>query len=270
MFQAQVNLRKAILGCTASVLALSAAMPAYAQQTNDNTKPKPKVASDQSPGQPAGTNAPEQEIVITGLRASIQASLDRKKKSDIVSEVVTAQDIGKFPDKNVADSLGRLTGVNVVTGSAKNVQRGKAVCSFGFGSQELYDTIHDNADFSCQPVEMTNLPHLIMQNDRLVTINNTTQMDLQGQASSESSGHRHISGTGGQLQFVRAGYASNGGKSFICMSSTYERGGVRRSRIVPELTSGNVVTAPRSDMMFVVTEYGLVNLVQLIPSIASH
>jgi len=118
MFQAQVNLRKAILGCTASVLALSAAMPAYAQQTNDNTKPKPKVASDQSPGQPAGTNAPEQEIVITGLRASIQASLDRKKKSDIVSEVVTAQDIGKFPDKNVADSLGRLTGVNVVTGSA--------------------------------------------------------------------------------------------------------------------------------------------------------
>jgi hypothetical protein len=71
---------------------------------------------------------------------------------------------------------------------------------------------------------------------------------------------RHISGTGGQLQFVRAGYASNGGKSFICMSSTYERGGVRRSRIVSELTSGNVVTAPRSDMMFVVTEYGLVNL----------
>jgi len=160
----------------------------------------------------------------------------------------------------LTDGIIDLYKAGVVTGSAKNVQRGKAVCSFGFGSQELYDTIHDNADFSCQPVEMTNLPHLIMQNDRLVTINNTTQMDLQGQASSESSGHRHISGTGGQLQFVRAGYASNGGKSFICMSSTYERGGVRRSRIVPELTSGNVVTAPRSDMMFVVTEYGLVNL----------
>jgi len=160
----------------------------------------------------------------------------------------------------LTDGIIDLYKAGVVTGLAKNVQRGKAVCSFGFGSQELYDTIHDNADFSCQPVEMTNLPHLIMQNDRLVTINNTTQMDLQGQASSESSGHRHISGTGGQLQFVRAGYASNGGKSFICMSSTYERGGVRRSRIVPELTPGNVVTAPRSDMMFVVTEYGLVNL----------
>jgi acyl-CoA hydrolase len=160
----------------------------------------------------------------------------------------------------LTDGIIDLYKAGVVNGSAKNVQRGKVVCSFGFGSQELYDTIDDNVDFSCQPVEMTNLPHLIMQNDRLVTINNTTQMDLQGQASSESSGHRHISGTGGQLQFVRAGYASNGGKSFICMSSTYERGGVRRSRIAPELTSGNVVTAPRSDVMFVVTEYGLVNL----------
>ncbi len=124
----------------------------------------------------------------------------------------------------------------------------------------LYDTIHDNPDFSCQPVEMTNLPHLIMQNDRLVTINNTTQMDLQGQASSESSGHRHISGTGGQLQCVRAGYASNDGKRFICMSSTYERAGAHRSRVVLDLTPGNVVTAPRSDMMFAVTEYGIVNL----------
>ena len=99
-----------------------------------------------------------------------------------------------------------------------------------------------------------------MQNDRLATINNTTQMDLQGQAASESDGHRHISGTGGQLQFVRGGYASNGGKSFICMSSTYERTGVRKSRIVLSLTSGNVITAPRSDVMYVVTEYGMVNL----------
>ena len=69
----------------------------------------------------------------------------------------------------------------------------------------MYDTIDDNPDISCQPVDVTNLPHLVMQNDRLTTINNTTQMDLQGQAASESSGHRHISGSGGQLQFVRAG-----------------------------------------------------------------
>jgi acyl-CoA hydrolase len=94
----------------------------------------------------------------------------------------------------------------------------------------------------------------------VVAINNTTQIDLQGQAASESDGHRHISGTGGQLQFVRGAYASPGGKSFVCLSSTYERKGVRKSRIVLELTPGNVVTTPRTDMMYVVTEYGIANL----------
>jgi acyl-CoA hydrolase len=99
-----------------------------------------------------------------------------------------------------------------------------------------------------------------MQNDQVISINNTTQIDLQGQAASESDGHRHISGTGGQLQFVRGAYASKGGKSFMCLSSTYEKRGERRSRIVLNLTPGNVVTTPRSDVMFVVTEYGMVNL----------
>jgi acyl-CoA hydrolase len=94
----------------------------------------------------------------------------------------------------------------------------------------------------------------------MVTINNTTQVDLQGQAASESNGHRHISGTGGQLQFVRGGYASPGGKSFICLSSTYDRHGEHRSRIVLDLTPGNIVTTPRSDIMYVATEYGMVNL----------
>ena len=85
-------------------------------------------------------------------------------------------------------------------------------------------------------------------------------MDLQGQAASESDGHRHISGTGGQLQFVRGAYVSKGGKSFICMSSTYDKRGTPRSRIVLDLTQSNIVTTPRSDMMYVVTEYGIVNL----------
>ena len=148
----------------------------------------------------------------------------------------------------------------IITGAAKNVQPGKMVCTFGVGSKAMYDTIDHNPDVSSQPVDTTNPPYLIALNDRMVAINNTTQMDLQGQASSESDGHRHISGTGGQLQFVRGAYASQGGKSFMCMSSTYERHGVRRSRISVELTPGNVVTSPRSDMMYVVTEFGMVNL----------
>ncbi len=99
-----------------------------------------------------------------------------------------------------------------------------------------------------------------MQNDRVVSINNTTQIDLQGQAASESAGHRHLTGTGGQLQFVRGAYASRGGKSFMCLSSTYEKRGAPQSRIVRRSTPGNVVTTPRTDVMYVVTEYGLVNL----------
>ena len=160
----------------------------------------------------------------------------------------------------LTDGIIDLYRAGIVTGSLKNVHPGKIVCSFALGSQSTYDAIHDNPDISCQPVDMTNLPHVIVQNDRLTAINNTTQMDLQGQAASESSGHRHISGSGGQLQFIRSAYASNGGKSFLCMSSTYERDGDRRSRVVLNLTPGNIVTTPRSDMMFVVTEFGIVNL----------
>ncbi len=148
----------------------------------------------------------------------------------------------------------------LITGTAKTLDPGKITFSFALGSKYLYDTINRNHDFIARATRYTNLPHVIMQNDKTVAINNTTQMDLQGQAASESDGHRHISGTGGQLQFVRGAYASKGGKSFICMSSTYDKKGAPRSRIVFDLTAGNVVTTPRSDMMYVVTEYGLVNL----------
>jgi acyl-CoA hydrolase len=137
---------------------------------------------------------------------------------------------------------------------------GKVVYTFALGSLATYATADHNPDFLCCPVEYTNSPHIIMQNDRVVSINNTTQIDLQGQAASESDGLRHISGTGGQLQFVRGAYASKGGKTFICLSSTYEKRGERRSRIVLNLTPGNIVTTPRSDVMYVVTEYGIVNL----------
>jgi acyl-CoA hydrolase len=147
-----------------------------------------------------------------------------------------------------------------ITGSRKTLDPGKIVYTFALGSSRLYEAIDHNDDFVCCEVDYTNLPHNLMRNDRVISINNTTQIDLQGQAASESDGHRHLSGTGGQLQFVRGAYASNGGKSFICLASTYEKRGERRSRIVLNLTAGNVVTTPRSDVMYVVTEYGMVNL----------
>ena len=160
----------------------------------------------------------------------------------------------------LTDGIVDLYHAGKVTGSAKQIDKGKIVCSFALGQKYLYDTVQNNPDFEFHPVDYTNLPHMIMQNNRMMAINNTTQIDLQGQAASESDGHRHISGSGGQLQFVRGAYASKGGKSFICLASTYDKRGEPRSRIVTALTKGNIVTTPRSDMMYVVTEYGIVNL----------
>lgn len=109
-------------------------------------------------------------------------------------------------------------------------------------------------------MDYTNLPQSVARNDNIVAVNSTGQMDLQGQAASESSGHRHFSGTGGQLGFVRAAYQSKGGRAFLCMPSTHEKGGVRKSRVVVDLPGGTIVTVPRTDVMYAVTEYGMVCL----------
>jgi acyl-CoA hydrolase len=158
------------------------------------------------------------------------------------------------------DGMVDLIQSGVVDGSRKTIDRGHAVFTFAGGSQRQYAFLHRNTGVKIRPVDYTNDPTIIARNERVVSINNTTQIDLQGQVASESDGHRHLTGTGGQLQFVRGAYASRGGKTFICLASTYERHGQRKSRIVLNLTEGNVVTTPRTDTMYVVTEYGIVNL----------
>jgi len=169
------------------------------------------------------------------------------------------QDLGIHTEM-MTDGIVDLYRAGRITGAKKQLNAGKMVCTFSLGAQYLYDFLHKNPMVEFHPVDYTNMPHIIMQNDNVAAINNTTQMDLQGQAASESDGYRHISGTGGQSQFVRGAYASKGGKSFVCLASTFEKKGERKSRIVTALTKGNIVTTPRSDMMYVVTEYGMVNL----------
>jgi acyl-CoA hydrolase len=160
----------------------------------------------------------------------------------------------------LVDGMIDLVEAGLVTGARKSIDPFQVVFTFAAGSRRQYAFIDRNPAAQGRPVDYTNLPQNIMRNERVVSINNTTEIDLQGQAASESAGHRHLTGTGGQLQFVRGAYASRGGKSFMCLASTYDRGGVRKSRIVSTLTPGNVVTTPRTDVMYVVTEHGLVNL----------
>jgi len=189
------------------------------------------------------------QIGIGGMPNAVCAAL---KESGV-------RDLGIHTEM-MTDGIIELYQAGIATGRRKQIDREKMVFTFAAGSRKQYEAINRNPAALCYPVDYTNLPHNIMKNDRVVSINNTTQIDLQGQAASESDGHRHLTGTGGQLQFVRGAYASPGGKSFICLSSTYGKRGEPRSRIVLELTPGNVVTTPRTDVMYVVTEYGLVNL----------
>jgi acyl-CoA hydrolase len=111
------------------------------------------------------------------------------------------------------------------------------------------------------PVDYTNDIRTIAALDNFISINNAVDVDLLGQVSSETSGIKHISGAGGQQDFVLGAYLSRGGKSFICLSSTFtSRDGKVHSRIVPTLHEGSVVTDTRSNTQYVVTEYGMVNL----------
>ncbi len=160
----------------------------------------------------------------------------------------------------LVDGIADLIEAGVVTNACKQIDTGRSVFCFALGSARLYRMIDGNQAVCARPVDYTNLPDNIARNHRVVSINNTTQIDLQGQAASESCGHRHVSGTGGQLQFVRGAYASPGGKSFLCLSSTFDKRERPESRIVTTLTPGNIVTTPRTDTMYVVSEYGIVNL----------
>src|SRR5580698_9357808 len=169
------------------------------------------------------------------------------------------KDLGVHTEMFV-DSLMKLYQAGKVTGAHKALDRYQMAYCFAAGSSDLYAFLDRNPACFAGPVDYTNLPHRIMQNDHVVAICNAAQMDLTGQACAESAGVRQISGTGGQLQFMRGAYASRGGKAFLCMSSTYERAGRRESRIVARIADSNIITTPRTDVMYVVTEYGIVNL----------
>ena len=121
-----------------------------------------------------------------------------------------------------------------ITGRNKNVDRGRQVYAFAAGTQKLYDYIKENPDVMAAPVDYTNDVQVIAKLDNFISINNAVDMDLFGQVNAESAGIKHISGTGGQLDFVMGAYLSKGGKSFICMSSTMTaKDGTVKSRIVP-------------------------------------
>jgi itaconate CoA-transferase len=149
-----------------------------------------------------------------------------------------------------------LIRAGVVTNRRKAIGRGKTVFTFAMGQKAMYDFLNDNPAVESAPVDYVNDPRIIAQNDNVVSINATIQIDLTGACNSEHMLGHQYSASGGQLDFVRGAYASKGGKSIIAATSTAAKGKI--SRVVARLEGP--VTTPRIDTHYIVTEFGAVNL----------
>ena len=159
-----------------------------------------------------------------------------------------------------SDSYLHLYNAGKLTNKKKTIDKGKGVFGNAIGSPELYEWLDDNHGVAAYPLEYVNRPYVIAQIDNMVSINSCVAVDLYGQVSSESYGVRQISGTGGQLDFLVGASSSKGGKAFICMSSTFkDKKGILHSRVLPQF-NGDIITSPRSQVYFLATEYGVINM----------
>ena len=169
------------------------------------------------------------------------------------------QDLGMHTEL-CSDGYLNLYQAGKITNAKKKVVPGRGVLGMLFGTQDLYDWADDNQGLAGYPLDWVNDPNIAGANDNLISINGCIKVDLYGQVSSETVGFRQISGTGGQLDFVDAASRSKGGKSFLCLaSSKKDKEGKLHSNIVPYF-QGDIVTTPRTQSYFIVTEYGAVNL----------
>lgn len=152
----------------------------------------------------------------------------------------------------ISDGVVELIESGVITNAKKTLHAGKTVVTFLMGTQRLYDYADDNQAVAMYPVDYVNDPYVIGQNDNLVSINSCVQV------ASESVGLTQISGIGGQVDFVRGARLSKGGRSIIAIASTAAKGKI--SKIVPFLDEGAAVTTSRTDVDYIVTEYGIAHL----------
>ncbi len=177
---------------------------------------------------------------------------------DAVGAALTAKhDLGIHTEM-FTDSMVELIQCGAVNNSKKQIYRGQSVTTFAFGSQRIYDYIDDNPGIAILPVDYVNDPNVICQNDNMISINAALEVDLWGQVCAESVGTRHMSGTGGQVDYVRGATQSKGGMSFIAFSATTKNDTI--SKIKSTLTPGAVVTTSKNDVDYIVTEFGAAHL----------
>ena len=182
------------------------------------------------------------QLGIGAIPDAVGAALKQKHDLGIHTELFT-------------DSMVELIECGAVNNSKKQIHRFQSVTTFAYGSQRIYDYLDDNPGIALLPVDYVNDPNVICKNDRMISINAALEVDLWGQVCAESVGTRHMSGTGGQVDYVRGACQSKGGKSFIAFSSTAKNDTI--SKIKSTLTPGAVITTSKNDVDYIVTEYGV-------------
>ncbi len=172
------------------------------------------------------------------------------------------QNLGNHKDlgihsEMISDGVVDLILKDVINGNYKGISPGRAMATFLLGSRKLYDYVDDNPFIELRTSDYVNDVAVIRQNPKMVAINSAVEVDLTGQVCSDSIGTRLYSGVGGQVDFIRGASLSEGGKAIIALPSTTKKG---VSRIVPFLKKGAGVVTTRSNVHYVVTEYGVANL----------
>jgi acyl-CoA hydrolase len=185
------------------------------------------------------------QLGIGGIPDAVLSLLKGKKDLGIHTEMVS-------------DGVMRAIEDGIVTNAYKSLHPGKVIATFILGSERLYEYSHNNPLFELHPVDYTNDPFVVAQNDNVVAINSALEVDLTGQVCSDSIGYTIYSGFGGQVDFIRGAARAKGGKPIIALSSTAKNG--QLSRIVPHLKEGAGVVTSRGDVHYVVTEYGIAYL----------
>ncbi len=175
----------------------------------------------------------------------------------VLKNLTSHRDLGIHTEL-FSDGVIDMVEAGIITCARKNFHPGKIVAGFLFGSQRLYEFVHNNPLIELHPTDYVNDPFNIAQNDKMVAINSALQVDLTGQVCADSIGPKFYSGVGGQLDFIRGAARSRGGLPIVAFLSTAKDGTV--SRIVPMLTEGAGVVTTRNDVHYVVTEYGVASL----------
>ena len=162
----------------------------------------------------------------------------------------------------ISDAFLELWKAGKLTNAKKEVDRGWSTWNLAMGSQELYDWLDQEPQlFRPGDVDYVHSVERISQMSNVISINGGVEVDLMGQENGESAGTRQLSGIGGQMDFLEGAYRSKGGKGFVCLNATHKKkDGTLKSNIVPCIAGGSTVSAPRTMIQYVATEYGVAKL----------